>query len=69
MARRHLPRRRTVEFVLARGDFGDRKIHRGRAERRRGAIDLRCGPLDHVGLAQLFLRLGLTGGCGVRNLR
>ena len=69
MARRHLARRRTVEFVLARGDFGDRKIHRGRAERRRGAIDLGCGPLDQVGLTLLFLHLGLPGRRGVGNLR
>ena len=69
MARRHLARRRTVEFVLARGDFGDRKIQRGRAERRRGAIDLGCGPLDHVGLTLLFLHLGLPGRRGVGNLR
>ncbi len=69
MARRHLARRRTVEFVLARGDFGDRKIQRGRAERRRGAIDLGCGPLDHVGLTLLFLHLGLPGRRGIGNLR
>ena len=69
MARRHLARRRTVEFVLARGDFGDRKIQRGRTERRRGAIDLGCGPLDHVGLTLLFLHLGLPGRRGVGNLR
>ena len=35
-ARRHLPRRGVVEFALARGDFRDREIERGRAERRRG---------------------------------
>ena len=69
MAWRHLARRRTVEFVLARGDFGDRKIQRGRAERRRGAIDLGCGPLDLLGLTLLFLHLGLPGRRWVGNLR
>ena len=39
-ARRQWPRRGAVEFALARGDFRDREIERGRAERRRGAIDL-----------------------------
>ena len=58
-----------VEFVLARGDFGDREIERGRAERRRGAIDLGCGALDHFGLALLVLHLGLPGRRGVGNLR
>jgi hypothetical protein len=69
MALRRLPRRRTVEFVLARGDFGDRKIHRGRTERRRGAIDLGSGTLDQVGLTLLFLHLGLPGRRGIGNLR
>ena len=69
MARRHLARRRTVEFVLARGDFGDRKIQRGRTERRRGAVDLGCGPLDHIGLTLLFVHLGLPGRRWVGNLR
>ena len=67
--RGHLARRRTVEFILARGDFGDRKVHRGRAERRRGAIDLGCGALDHIGLALLVLHLGLPGRRRIRNLR
>ena len=68
-ARRHLARRRTIEFVLARGDFGDRKIERGRAQRRRGAIDLGCGALDQFGLALLVLHLGLPGRRRVGNLR
>ena len=46
VARRHLPGRRRIEFVLARGDFRDREIERSRAERRRGAIDLGGGALD-----------------------
>ncbi len=55
----------TIKFVLARDDLGDRKIHRGRAERRRGAIDLGGGALDHVGLTLLFLHMGLPGRRGV----
>ena len=59
LARRHLPRRGIVEFALARGDFRDREIERGRAERRRRAIDLGGGALDHLGLALRVLELGL----------
>ena len=68
-ARRHRPRRGRIKFVLARGDFRDREIERGRAERRRGTIDLGGGALDHLGLALLVLQLGLLAGCRVRDLR
>ena len=68
-ARRHRPWRGTVEFVLARSDFCDRKIERRRAERRRGTIDLGGRALDHVGLALLVLQLGLSGRRRVRDLR
>ncbi len=68
-ARRHRPGRRTVEFVLARSDFRDREIERGGAERRRGAIDLGGGALDHLGLALLVLRRGLPRRLRVRDLR
>ena len=65
MARRHLPGRRTIEFVLTRRDFGDRRIERSRAQRRRGTIDLGGCALDRFGLALLpVLRLGL--GLGLR---
>jgi len=75
LALRHRARRRGVELVLARGDFGDRKVHRGRAQRRRLAIggrglglrrvNLACGALDGCGLALLpvlVLALGLWTG-------
>ena len=45
LALRHRARRRRVELALARGDFGDRGIERGGAQRRRRAIGgrgLRC---------------------------
>ena len=58
-----------VKFVLARSDFGDRGLERGRTERRRRAIDLGGRALDHVGLALLVLKLGLSRRRGVRNLR
>ncbi len=35
-ARRHRPCCGSIELVLTRGDFGDREIHRGRADRREG---------------------------------
>ena len=68
-ARRHLPGRRTVQFVLARGDFGDRQIERRRAQRRRGTIDLRCGALDHLGLALPLLQPSGWRGAWIGNLR
>ncbi len=58
-----------VEFVLARGDFRDREIERGRAERRRGTIDLGGRALDHLGLALLVLKLGRSRALRVRDLR
>ena len=59
-ARRHRPRCGSIEFVLARRDFRDRKIERRRAERGRGAIHLAGRALDHLGLALLVLELGLS---------
>ena len=67
-AGRHLPGRRVVQLALARGDFGDRRIERYRAQRRRGTIDLGCGALDHLGLALPFLRRRLARSL-IRNLR
>ncbi len=56
VARRHRARCGIVEFALARGNFRDRGIHRGRAERRGGTIHLVRGALDGVlGLALLVL--------------
>ena len=64
-ARRHRPWRCVVEFVLACGDFRDRGIERGRADRRRraidlGGVDLGCRALDHLGLPLLVLQLGAS---------
>ena len=67
--RRDLARRRRIKFALARSDFRDREVERRRAERRRGAIDLGRGALDHVGLALPVLKLGLFRRLRVRDLR
>ncbi len=68
-ARRHRARRGRIKFALARSDFCDRKIERRRAERRGGTIDLGGCALDHLGLALLVLKLGLSRRLRVRNLR
>ena len=80
-ARRPLPRRRVVEFILACGDFRDRGVERGGAEWRRGTIDVCRGALDGLGLVLAVvtraLALVLTGALGrrragglrIRNLR
>ena len=80
-ARRPLPRRRVVEFILACGDFRDRGVERGGAEWRRGTIDFCRGALDGLGLVLAVvtraLALVLTGALGrrragglrIRNLR
>jgi len=63
LPRRRLARWRTIEFVLARRDFGQSQspIEPGAKRRRGGGIDLGRGALDLFGLALLVLHLGLAG--------
>ena len=72
VARRHLLRR-TVEFVLPRGDLGNRSVERDRAQRRRGTIDLGRGAIDHRGLCfaarRRNWRRSPAGSAGARDLR